>query len=152
MDSMKFEKIALPAILFSFVVLIALAGCAQVQAPQGPNDAANPDQGTGSTEYVIEYTSEGYVPNEVSIKKGDTVKWVNKSEVEMWPASAKHPTHEVYPGSGITKCGTSEEAGIFDACKGIPVDGSYSFTFNETGAWFFHDHLDSKKFGQVKVE
>ena len=150
---MKFEKVALLAILFSIVVLIALAGCTQVQAPpQGSNDAVISGQGNGGTEYVIEYTSEGYVPNKVTIKKGDTVKWVNKSVVEMWPASAKHPTHEAYPGSAITKCGTSAEAGIFDACKGIPADGSFSFTFNEVGAWFFHDHLDSKKFGQVIVE
>lgn len=147
MDSMK---LVLP-VLISLVVLLALAGCAQTQ--NGANNSSNLSNGAiVGTEYTIEYTSDGFVPNKLTIKKGDTVKWVNKSTVDMWPASAKHPTHEAYPGSSITKCGTSQEAGIFDACKGIPVGNSFSFTFNEVGSWFFHDHLDAKKFGQVIVE
>ena len=144
-------KVVLP-ILISLIVLLALAGCAQTQQQVGDNTTNSNNGATGGTEYAIEYTSEGYAPNKLTIKQGDTVKWVNKSAVEMWPASAKHPTHEVYPSSSITKCGTSEEAGILDACKGIPADGSFSFTFDEVGSWFYHDHLDSKKFGQVIVE
>ena len=148
MDSMK---VVLP-VLVALVILLTLAGCTQTQQ-QGTDNTANSNNSIiGGTEYTIEYTPNGYAPDKLTIKQGDTVKWVNKSAVEIWPAAAKPPTHEVYPGSSITKCGTPEEAGIFDACKGIPADESFSFTFNEVGQWFYHDHLDSTKFGQIIVE
>ena len=135
--------------LIALIALLALAGCTQTNQPGNGNNVGS---NNGAAEFIIEYSASGFTPNAVTIKQGDTVKWVNKSTVDTWPASAKHPTHEVYPGSGITKCGTAEESGIFDACKGIPPNGSYSFKFNEKGTWFYHDHLDSKKFGQITVE
>lgn len=68
------------------------------------------------------------------------------------PASAMRPTHKVYPGSDIEKCGTAEESKIFDACRAIPAGGSWFFTFNEAGSWDYHDHLDAKNFGKIIVE
>ncbi len=103
-------------------------------------------------EYTVEITDTGYSPQKVTVKQGDTVKWVNNSSSENWPASAKHPTHEVYPGSSITKCGTAEESNIFDACRGLKAGESYSFTFNEKGMWAYHEHIAVKMFGQVVVE
>lgn len=116
-------------------------------APKGADDAVQ-----AAKEYVVEITDAGYSPNKVTIKPGDTVKWVNKSSSGNWPASAKHPTHTVYPGSDITKCGTAEESKIFDACKGLKAGESYSFTFNEKGTWAYHEHIAVKMFGQVVVE
>ncbi|PIN85489.1 MAG: hypothetical protein COV47_01785 [Candidatus Diapherotrites archaeon CG11_big_fil_rev_8_21_14_0_20_37_9] len=103
-------------------------------------------------ENTIEFTETGYVPNELTIKVGDTVTWVNKTQSLTWPASAKHPTHTAYPGSDIQKCGTDEQAGIFDACAGFGEGESYSFTFNEPGEWFYHDHLNASKFGKIIVK
>ncbi len=103
-------------------------------------------------EVVVQMTDSGFVPQEATIKQGDTVKWVNAGTVARWPASARHPTHEVYPGSGITKCGTPEEPGIFDACTGIQAGDSYSFTFSEKGSWAYHDHLNPDVFGKIIVE
>lgn len=103
-------------------------------------------------EYTIEMTSTGFSPKELTIKQGETVTWVNKDTIQHWPASAKHPTHEVYPGSSITKCKTDEKASIFDACSGIKTGESWSFTFNEKGTWAYHDHIDLKVFGKIIVE
>lgn len=103
-------------------------------------------------EYTIEMTSEGFSPKELTIKQGDTVTWLNKDTADRWPASAKHPTHETYPGSSITKCQTSEKGSIFDACKGMKTGESWSFTFNEKGTWAYHDHINAKLFGKVIVE
>src|SRR3972149_1953321 len=92
----------------------------------------NPDETGGSvTGNVIEITSSGFSPKELSISVGETVTWMNRDTEEHWPASAMHPTHTVYPGSDIKKCGTSEEGKIFDACKGLAPGESYRFTFNE---------------------
>ena len=89
----------------------------------------------GATGNVIEISSSGFYPATLTIKKGGTVTWINKDTEKHWPASAMHPTHTVYPGSNIEKCGTIEEEGIFDSCRGLDTGESYSFTFNEIGSW-----------------
>ena len=101
---------------------------------------------------VITFTEAGYAPALVTIKQGDAVTFKNESSTATWPASAMHPTHTVYPGSDIQKCGTAEQAGIFDACRGLNTGESWSFQFNEKGSWNYHDHLNPTKFGTIVVE
>src|SRR3989344_3262697 len=137
-------------ILMFLLGILVLAGCKSTQdtATQGTtgNTATNnEDQGSTTsnpTTYTVKVTSDGFSPKELIIKRGDTVKWVNENSKESWPASAKHPTHTVYPGSGIEKCGTSEQSKIFDACRGLKTGESWSFTFNDVGEWGYHDHLN----------
>ncbi len=122
----------------------------QVPASQ---DANLPQQEvTGSQQVVITYTDHGYSPVSVTRKKGDTVVWKNESAKDMWPASAMHPTHTVYPGSGIQKCNTAEQPNIFDACAPVGPGGSWSFKFLQQGSWKFHDHLLPTNFGTINVE
>ena len=110
------------------------------------NNVANPQT------HIIEVTSSGFNPKDLTIKKGDKVIWTNKGDKESWPASAVHPTHKAYPGSGREKCGTAEEGNIFDACKGLKNGESYEFIFNEKGKWGYHDHLDTSNFGSITVQ
>src|SRR3989338_11440879 len=84
---------------------------------------------------IITFTESGFSPSPMTIKVGESVKFVNNSENDFWPASAMHPTHKVYPGSDIDKCGTSERNLLFDACEGIAPGKSWEFVFNETGEW-----------------
>ena len=102
-------------------------------------------------ESVITYTDDGFSPAELTVEAGTEVTFVNSSSRNFWPASAMHPTHKVYPGSGIEKCGTDGAGAIFDACVGIAPGASYVFTFNEVGEWGYHDHLRSSEFGRVIV-
>jgi len=112
----------------------------------GTSTASNTEARMTAT---IEITSTEFKPNAVTIKKGGNVTWVNKDNNAHWPASARHPTHTVYPGSGIEKCGSGEK--IFDACDGLSKDETFVFQFNEIGKWNYHDHLDSSLFGSVTV-
>ena len=116
----------------------------------------NPNENSGTTRNiggnVIEITSSGFSPKTLTIKKGETVTWINKDTESHWPASATHPTHTVYPGSDIKKCETAEESNIFDTCRGLNPGESYSFTFNEIGSWSYHDHIVANLFGKVIVE
>lgn len=99
----------------------------------------------------VEISNAGFSPQRVTIQQGDGVKWVNQGNTAAWPASAIHPTHRVYPGSDIAKCGSAEEKSIFDACKGISQGESYQFTFNEKGTWNYHDHLHIAHSGSITV-
>lgn len=87
---------------------------------------------------VVKYTDNGFVPKSVTIKKGESVEWVNEITAEMWVASAPHPQHTDYPG--------------FDELKGSAKGESYSFTFDKAGTWKYHNHLDPKDFGSVIVQ
>lgn len=100
---------------------------------------------------TVKITDSGFVPKEVSIKKGDSVMFLSESSASVWPASAAHPTHTVYPGSNIASCGTAQALAIFDACKGLSAGESWTFQFNSTGSWGYHDHLNASQFGKVNV-
>ena len=141
-------------LLLSFLSVLLVAGCTQQQAitttTTGP--ATPTTTSAGAKEVIVEITSAGFSPNPITINKGDTVAWLNLDTEDHWPASATHPTHIVYPGSGIQKCGTAEQANIFDACKGLSQGEIYSFVFNEVGEWNYHDHLNPSRFGKVIVQ
>ena len=92
----------------------------------------------GSKTHKIEMTPTGFAPKELTIKKGDTVKFVNKDNKKRWPASGVHPSHQICPG--------------FDAIGGINPGQSYSFTFKEIKTCPMHDHLLPTQFGKIIVE
>ena len=108
--------------------------------------ASGPQQ-HGIVAVTITLTDDGYVPSEVTIDKGEAVRWVNESNGDMWPASAVHPTHSLYPEKSPTDCLGSS----FDACARIPKGGSWEFTFTDVGSWKFHDHMRPSKTGVVNV-
>ena len=101
--------------------------------------------------YVITYTDSGFSPKTITINLGDTVTFKNQSSDDFWPASAVHPTHTVYPGSGIQKCGTAAANTIFDACGHVKPGASWSVTFTNKGSWGYHDHLNAGRWGTMVV-
>lgn len=101
---------------------------------------------TPATENIITYTDAGYSPSALTVKVGDTVVFKNESADNMWPASAMHPTHAVYPTTGGCFGST------FDACRGVLPGDSWSFKFDIAGTWKYHDHLKPSVFGTIVVE
>lgn len=79
-----------------------------------------------------------YEPSEVTIKKGTTVVFTNKSPDWRWPASNLHPTHDIYPE--------------FDPKEPVAPEGSWSFQFDKSGSWRMHDHLAPYITGTITVE
>ncbi|PIN89026.1 hypothetical protein COU60_05115 [Candidatus Pacearchaeota archaeon CG10_big_fil_rev_8_21_14_0_10_34_76] len=163
--------IVIVAVLFFGIILFTISKDLFITSNEGipdidgeDNEIGNTDggiqeieteEGTGideSTLHYIEITESGFLPQIITINKGDTVTWTNSISSKSWPASAVHPSHKVYPGSDISKCGTSEQDSIFDSCKGLSQEESYSFTFNEIGSWSYHDHLKSSIRGTIIVQ
>lgn len=151
---MKNTKVVVIAVVLLLVLGGAwkLLGNRQTPASAPQKQPKSEQQQVAGSEVVIAYTDQGYAPASVNVKKGDTVVWKNESAKDMWPASAMHPTHTVYPGSGIQKCNTAEQPNIFDACGPIGPGSSWSFKFMEQGSWKFHNHLFPTAFGTVNVE
>jgi|GEM_PF-1392341 len=86
---------------------------------------------------VIEMTTNGFVPQEVTIDESSSVIFINKDSVTHWPASDIHPTHEIYPE--------------FDPKKGIEQGKSWTFKFTRVGEWSLHDHLFPHFRGKITV-
>lgn len=141
-------------ILFLVIVtlLVACSPAGNVPKTEAPanNEQTTPVTNEGANKNTIKITASGFEPKTLTIEVGTTVTFVNEDSNKHWPASAVHPTHEVYPGSSIKKCGTGEK--IFDVCKGLAQGESFSFTFNEKGSWKYHDHLSISSTGTIVVE
>jgi len=106
--------------------------------------------GSSSTGPVtITYDGKSFSPSSVTVKKGDTVKWVDSSGT-MWVATAPHPAHTGYDGtSRSTHCVPGYTGATpFDECS---PGSSFSFTFDKAGSWPYHDHLNPSAFGTVVV-
>ena len=88
-------------------------------------------------QWNIEIKEGNFAPSRLKIRKGDTVVWTNRSASPSWPASGPHPTHTGYPG--------------FDALKGLNTGETYMFTFDRTGNWKYHDHLNPGVTGTILI-
>lgn len=102
-----------------------------------------------STTVTVILTDGGFSPKSVTIKKGDTVKWVNQSSEDMWVGSAMHPTHTVYSGTTLKEHCPDADGTAFDQCA---AGDGYTFTFEKVGSWNYHNHKDSSQFGTVIVQ
>ncbi|OGC80708.1 hypothetical protein A2943_02355 [Candidatus Adlerbacteria bacterium RIFCSPLOWO2_01_FULL_51_16] len=149
------------------VVLVVLGGwyflsVAPAPAPAPTNPTNTPPTTSGDTNVNIDvttaptptsvtvtYSSSGFSPSPVTIKKGGAVTFVDSNpSVDMWVASAMHPTHSVYSGTSLSAHCDDTTDNSFDQCK---VGSSYSFTFTKVGTWGYHNHSQSSDFGQVIV-
>ena len=100
---------------------------------------------------AVALSSSGFSPNSITIAKGDTVTWTNTGGSSMWVASAVHPSHTSYDGTSKSEHCAAGYSGVtpFDQCGS---GTSYSFTFNETGTWNYHNHLNPSETGIVVVK
>jgi len=123
----------------------------QAQAPAAETE--NGDVVTqNSAENVVTYTDEGYSPNTLTVKVGDTVTWKNESSSGMWTASAMHPTHTTYSGTSLSEHCPDTANTTFDECTSAQPGESWSFTFDKAGEWKYHNHVKANHFGTIVVE
>lgn len=123
---MKWSQKRIVALLALLCILVAIGIAA----------GAQPSKEVEVT--TITLTENGFEPQEVSISKGETVRFDSKlTDREFWPASNQHPTHGLLPA--------------FDPKRPLAPNESWTFTFDTLGAWPFHDHLASQNQGTVYV-
>lgn len=128
------------SILLAFAAsAILLAGCKKVTLP-APTTTGGQQSTSSSQQAAAQVTYDGtsFSPSTIEIKKGDTVTWTNSADDQMWVASDPHPIHTGYGG--------------FDALAGTAKGGRYSFTFEKTGTFGYHNHLNSAVKGTVVVK
>jgi plastocyanin len=123
--------------------------------PSAEGDASiilNEDQGSSSgsaltkditlpqenATWTVSYTNTGFFPKTITIKKGDTVRFANNSDDDMWVASNPHPIHSDLNG--------------FDSEKSYESNSIFTYTFTKTGTWSYHNHKNSSVEGTIIVK
>ena len=79
----------------------------------------------------------GFSPQTLTIKKGETVVWINQSGENVTVNSDPHPTHNLH--RFLNK-------GEFSSGSSVQV------TFEETGTLSYHNHLNPSQKGTVVVK
>lgn len=112
------------------------------------NDTSASDE-TTSTVTTVTYGSTGFSPSSVTVRAGDTVRFVNESGASMWVASDEHPTHTQYAGTTRSEHCAGSANTAFDQCES---GNTYSFTFEKAGSWNYHNHVQASHGGTIVVE
>lgn len=102
-----------------------MAGVALEYSPSGPQ------------ELTVVVREDGFHPESLTVQKGDTVVFKSETGQEFWPASDPHPVHSNLPP--------------FDPKRPVPAGETWSYTFSELGAHYYHNHLDSIMKGKIVV-
>ncbi len=93
---------------------------------------------------TVEVSAQGFQPQTIRIKKGETVTWVNKD-------SAAHRVM-ADPFTNDESAHGGHHDGI-DSHSPLAQDESYTSTFEKTGTFNYHDQLNPTAFrGTVIVE
>lgn len=123
------------------------------QTPQTNQTPAENTSGVMEKRAIVEvdYTDSGFSPASVTVKKGTTVKFINKQSLQSSPSAAglksgsgmdvasnPHPVHTDYLGFDQ---GKSSQKG----------QNEYDFTFDKVGTWEYHNHLNSSDTGTIVV-
>lgn len=113
---------------------------------QGQTEAS---VGASADTTVVTYTNDGFSPQTVTVNVGDTVRFENESSGGMWVGSDVHPTHSKYDGTSRTQHCADGGSDSFDQCG---VGDVYEFTFDKTGSFGYHNHVNSSDNGTIVVE
>ena len=78
----------------------------------------------------IVFVEDGvFIPKNLTITVGDTIRWINNDTKLRWPSADPHPTHSALPE--------------FDPLADLAPGESYSLTFTEIGVVPYHDHTQA---------
>ncbi len=135
--------------------LVLLAGCTGQQPADtgGAQEQGGDTQSTAACDgvdgetHTVTYTQNGFTPQDITVEQCDTVTWESEGP-RMWVASDRHPTHTDYDGTTTNQHCDGTSSSTFDACEPTP---SYSFTFDKTGEWGYHNHVRAAHGGTVVV-
>ena len=93
---------------------------------------------------LASYVDGGFEPVDITIRKGDIVRFTNNSTRQLWVA-ASGPT--LYPALQ-NGCGSS----ALDSCSALLPGEYWEFRFAVAGTWGFQNNLNKDRAGMVKVQ
>lgn len=127
---------------------LVLSACNLLNKSQG-NESTNsvqsgaslPQPAVAGQGVVVNISESGAEPVNLTVKAGEVLTFVNKTNRKIQIGSDPHPTHtansELTNGEFVTDLESGASANV---------------TLNKVGAWSFHDHLNPTTKGKVTVQ
>ena len=142
---MKKVVIVLNIVVLSIIFFFYGCGNAN-QTNSGLDSDFSTTPSPGATTHTVEMTGDyEFVPSSLTIKQGDSVKWVLIEK-----------EHEVASGTVIVGPDGREGVpdGIWDSGTLRETKESFTYTFNSTGTFLYYcdAHLDQGMIGSITVE
>ncbi len=131
-----------------FLMIFSFYGCGIAnQTNSGLDSDSSTTPSSGATTHIVEMTGDyEFVPSELTIKQGDSVKWL------MVTTKA----HEVASGTVIEGPDGREGVpdGLWKSETFRTTDESFTYTFNSTGTfpYYCESHVDVGMIGSITVE
>lgn len=126
-------------ICFSIIALLLFKSSRQVYKSKNPLPLSQASRPTSSIpkETIIKLTDSGFVPQSVTIKKNESIRFINTGNKTGTVNSDNHPTHTLFPELNL----------------GEMKKGQYLVhTFTKTGTYTYHDHYNPGRIGKIVVE
>jgi len=118
--------------------LLTYVACGSYVPAPAPQPTPTPQATAPNSVTTVRYTSTGFVPNTITVTRGQGVKFINDTGLAFWVVSNDHPGHSIYPG--------------FDQGRSLGKGGVYTFTFNDPGTWKYHNENNLNHGGTVIVK
>lgn len=140
--------------IFAVAAVVIASGCTALSgAQEDKTDTRTPNTEPSELEEnttTIYFTGSGFQPGSITVGTGTTVTWINNASSSMWVASDRHPNHREYSGTSRTEhCQSGDQStAAFDQCS---TGDRFSFTFEKTGEWRYHNHEPYVRGGSVTV-
>ena len=114
-------------------------------------NTSSPSESESEAAATVRYQNGQFTPQTVTVQQGDTVEFISPDDEDMWVGSDDHPTHTQYAGTTVSQhCQDGDEISrAFDQCS---VGDTYTFTFEQTGEWDYHNHVNASAGGTIVVE
>ena len=139
------KKVLIISNIVFLLIIFSFNGCSTAdQTNSGLDSDSSTTPSSVATTHIVKMTGDyEFVPSELTIKQGDSVKWILVEK-----------EHEVASGTVIeTKDGRE---GVPDGLweTGKMASGSFTYTFNATGTFPYYcdAHLDQGMIGSITVE
>ncbi len=141
-SSNNLKQLAIAAIIILAVVVSGIylysITAFKKPLPITPPIPSVPPQPVVVKQAAVRISATGFMPATIEVQKGMTVTWTNLDKKSHQVASNPHPTHTLLPEL------------VSDP---LLTNDTFTFTFNKTGTFTYHDHLNPLKFqGTVIVK
>ncbi len=142
------KKVVIILNIVVFLMIFSFYGCGIAdQTNSGLDSDSSTTPSSGATTHIVKMTGDyEFVPSELTIKQGDSVKWL------MVTTKA----HEVASGTVIEGPDGREGVpdGLWKSETFRTTDESFTYTFNSTGTfpYYCNAHLDQGMIGTITVE
>ncbi|MFQ5687563.1 MAG: plastocyanin/azurin family copper-binding protein [Candidatus Scalindua sp.] len=135
------RKVVIVLNMVVILIIFSFYGCGIADQT---NSGSSTIPSSGATIHIVKMTGDyEFVPSSLTIKRGDSVKWVVIEKV-----------HEVASGTVIE--GEDGREGVPDGLwkTGKMASGSFTYTFNSTGTFPYYcdSHVDQGMIGSITVE